>query len=43
MEGGPSNRKKIGRKLVSPTPFGETSDKSKGIEINPTQEPPFAI
>lgn len=38
MEGGPSNRKKIGRKLVSPTPFGETSDKSNtslGLPLNP--------
>jgi hypothetical protein len=47
MEGGPSNRK-VGRKLASPTPFGETSsntglplnplDKGKGIETgNPMQ------
>ena len=35
MEGGPSNRK-VGRKLVSPTSFGEASDNTNmGLPLNP--------
>jgi len=35
MEGGSSNRK-VDRKLVSPTPFGETSDNTNmGLPLNP--------
>lgn len=37
MEGEPSNKRKISRKLVSPTPFGESSDKNDtnmGLPLN---------